>query len=83
MDLAEISPEMAEISPDVNNFAGKCWDLGSVGFWRENPPADPSFSGSGGRDPPPTVGIVGSVDFGLVAGRILRVGRVSDGSGQA
>ena len=34
MDLAEISPEMAEISPDVNNFAGKCWDLGSVGFLR-------------------------------------------------
>ena len=26
--------DLAEISPDVNNFAGKCWDLGSVGFLR-------------------------------------------------
>ena len=25
---------MAEISPDVNNFAGNCRDLGSVGFLR-------------------------------------------------
>ena len=24
--------DLAEISPDVNNFAGKCWDLGSVRF---------------------------------------------------
>ena len=34
MDLAEILPKMAEISPDVNNFAGKCRDLDSVGFLR-------------------------------------------------
>ena len=26
--------DLAEILPDVNNFAGKCWDLGSVGFLR-------------------------------------------------
>lgn len=34
MDLTEIWPEMAEISPDLNNFPGKCLDLGSVGIYR-------------------------------------------------
>ena len=28
---------------------------GFFGFWGENPPTDPPFLGSGGRDPPPTV----------------------------
>ena len=42
MDLAEILPEMAEISPDLKNFFQKCLDLGSVGFLRvlERKPAN-------------------------------------------
>ena len=34
MDLAEISPEMAEIWPNLKNFVGNCSFIGSVGFLR-------------------------------------------------
>ena len=84
--ILEISPESRKNSPEFGNFGWKFLNIGRIGFfgfWERKTETYSSESVFGKNDLPPTGDLIGSAGFGSVAGRILRVGRVSDGSGQA
>ena len=84
--ILEISPESRKNSPESGNFGWKFLNIGRIGFfgfWERKAETDSPELVFGKNDPPPTGDLIGSAGFGSVAGRILRVGRVSDGSGQA
>ena len=58
MDIVEISPKMAKISPYLKTFVGITLYLGSIRFLQvlgRKPPTDPTFSDSRGGDPPLTI----------------------------
>ena len=84
--ILEISPESRKNSPESGNFGWKFLNIGWIGFfgfWERKTETDSQESVFGKNDPPPTGDLIGSADFGSVAGRILRMGQVSNGFGQA